>query len=125
MADGAAESRPWAALLLTLVLLMPLAAVSSAGTGKSVTGNETISIEMAGLATLPNVRFFETAELITWNLTWSGIDNSTNNLYEYDYTIHAGYVNNGTLMFSFQPKMEHFHFPCQHLRFGTAHTNTH
>jgi len=100
MADGAAESRPWAALLLTLVLLMPLAAVSSAGTGKSVTGNETISIEMAGLATLPNVRFFETAELITWNLTWSGIDNSTNNLYEYDYTIHAGYVNNGTLMFS-------------------------
>ncbi len=68
----------------------------SAGAIKSTTGNENIDIGMQGFVTLPNVHAFETGEMINWNLSWNGMDNSSNNLYHYDYTFYAGYANNGT-----------------------------
>ena len=85
-------------LAIVLLLLLPLASVStSAGNNKSLTGNEDIGIEMQGYANLPNVHAFETGEMINWNFTWTGMDNSSINLYQYDYTVHAGYANNGTI----------------------------
>ena len=97
---GSSHSR-FLALCLTMVLILPLTGyTTSAGAGKTITGNEDISIEMASYGSLSNVHAFETGEFINWNITWSGIDNSTSNLYQYDYTFHAGYANNGTLMFS-------------------------
>jgi len=98
--SGSSHSR-FLALCLTMVLILPLIGyTTSAGTGKTTTGNEDISVEMASYGSLSNVHAFETGEFINWNITWSGIDNSTSNLYQYDYTFHAGYANNGTLIFS-------------------------
>jgi phospholipase/lecithinase/hemolysin len=88
-------------LVMILLLLLPLATFStSAGTSKSATGNEDIGIEMEGYASLPNVRAFETGELVNWNLTWAGVDYSSSNLYHYDYTVHTGYANNGTMTYN-------------------------
>ena len=80
-----------------MLILIPVGTVTiSAGTSKSITGNENIGIELENDPLLPNSYIFETGELFTWNLTWEGIDNSSNNQYHYDYTFHAGYANNGT-----------------------------
>ena len=88
-------------LFLIMVLILPLTGYTiSATTGKTITGNEVISIEIESYGTLANVHAFETGEFINWNITWEGIDNTTSNLYQYDYTFYAGYINNGTLMFS-------------------------
>lgn len=88
-------------LCLIMVLILPLTGYTiSATTGKTITGNEGISIEIQSYGTLANVHAFETGEFINWNITWEGIDNTTSNLYQYDYTFYAGYINNGTLMFS-------------------------
>jgi phospholipase/lecithinase/hemolysin len=84
-----------------MLLLLPLTTFSTyAGTSKSVTGNEDIGVEMEGYPTLPNLHAFETGEMINWNLTWAGVDNSSINLYHYDYTVHAGYANNGTMTYN-------------------------
>jgi len=89
------------ALCLTIMLILPLIGnLTSAKTGKTITGNEEISIEMESYGSFENVHAFETGKLINWNITWDGIDNSTHNQYQYDYTFYAGYINNGTLMFS-------------------------
>jgi phospholipase/lecithinase/hemolysin len=88
-------------LFMIMVLILPLTGYTiSATTGKTITGNEVISIEIQSYGTLANVHAFETGEFINWNITWEGIDNTTSNLYQYDYTFYAGYINNGTLMFS-------------------------
>ncbi len=98
--SGSSHLRFWA-MFLTIVLILPLTGfTTSAGPGKSITGNENISIEMASFGSLPNVHAFETGEYVSWNITWSGVDNSSSNLYQYDYTFYEGYSNNGTLIFS-------------------------
>ncbi len=84
-----------------MLFILPLTGdLTSAKSGKMITGNEVISIEMPFFGNLENVHAFETGEFINWNITWAGIDNTTQNQYQYDYTFHAGYINNGTLMHS-------------------------
>ena len=95
------NSRKSAMIVIIIMLMLPISTLTtSAGVNKSITGNEDIEIQMESYHSLPNLFAFETGELINWNLTWSGVDSTSSNFYQYDYTIHAGYANNGTLTFN-------------------------
>ena len=95
------NSRKSAMIMIMMIVILPISTITtSAGNSKSVTGNENIEIHMDNYNSLPNLFAFQTGEMINWNLTWSGVDSSISNFYSFDYTIHAGYANNGTLTFN-------------------------